>query len=67
MQDYLFEDDNVFYVGYDVPHPLNPVLLIRMGLNKYNTITENNNVMIKTAHMLIGYITEIEAEWDTLE
>ena len=53
MQDYLFENDKVSFVGYDIPHPLDSILIIRMGLIKDNTIENNNKVMIETAQMII--------------
>ena len=67
LQDYLFEKDGVKFVGYDIPHPLDPILIIRMGLEKNNTIENNNKMMIDTTKMLIGYIDDVQKEWKTFE
>lgn len=67
LQDYLFEHSKVAYVGYDIPHPLDPILLIRMGLNKDNTIDGNNAVMADIVTMLVGYIDDLQKEWETVE
>jgi DNA-directed RNA polymerase subunit L len=67
LQDYLFEHSNVNFVGYDIPHPLDPLLIIRIGLNKDNTIDGNNAVMIEVSTMLIGYIDELQKEWGEIQ
>jgi len=67
LQDYLFEHSKVAFVGYDVPHPLDPILLIRMGLKKNNTIDENNNVMSEIVTMLVGYIDDLQKEWESVD
>ena len=67
LQDYLFEHSKVAFVGYDIPHPLDPILLIRMGLNKDNTIESNNNVMIEVTTKIIGYIDSLQKEWNEIQ
>lgn len=66
MQDYLFERSEVKYVGYDIPHPLDSLLIIRMGLNKDNSIENNNKIMIDTGKTIIGYINDMLKEWESI-
>ncbi len=46
LQSYLYYDDEIDYVGYDIPHPLYKEIIVRISLKKDNTI-ENIKKIIK--------------------
>lgn len=67
LQEYIFENNKINFVGYDVPHPLDNILIIRLGLNKDTTIENTNKIMIDTINMIIDYIKDLQKEWDSIE
>ena len=65
LNSYLIEDSNIKFVGYDIPHPLDKILIIRQGLINNNSIENNINLFKKYIDIIINIIDNMDKEWKT--
>ena len=66
LNSYIIEDKKVKFVGYDIPHPLDKKLLIRLALENNNTKENNIKVFKDNIDLVITIIDNMKKEWKTV-
>ena len=63
LQSYLLDDDNVNYAAYDIIHPLQKSLIIRMSLKNNNTLENNKTVFLSTITHIKKLVMELKKDF----
>ena len=69
LQSYLFKDDNIEYVAYSIPHPLDNKLLLRLSLKKESDKTnmkKNLESVINSIKLIIKNTKKLKNDYQNL-
>lgn len=66
LTSYMLDDKNVKFCGYKIPHPLKKILIIRISLEKDNTMNNVLKLIHNTIEHLVKMIDTMKKEWKKL-
>lgn len=62
VKNYMYEMDEVKYVGYHIPHPLDPIVIIKVELHKDNTVENVKKVVTECVNSIKKLVTKLEKQ-----
>ena len=66
LTSYMLDDNKIEFSGYDIPHPLDNILIIRTSLKNNNTIENNINVFKNNIDKIVDIIDNVRKEWNKI-
>ena len=63
LSTYILSNNNVFYSGYLIEHPLTKSILLKIKLNDNNTLENVINIVVKTIELLINILLKLKKEF----
>lgn len=61
----MFQDMKLTYIGYNIPHPLENILIIKMKANNMESIHKTQLFLNHALEICINSITDVINEWNT--
>jgi DNA-directed RNA polymerase subunit L len=63
LQSYLYQDKDIEFVGYDIPHPLYKIVLLRIALHNNNDKDHIKNTIINNINNLISLLNKLNKDY----